>query len=111
MPATSTFFGSKPRSALTSLMNVRISKPAPSSRTIESATWATTRPARMRVCRRPPVERAVALAPTATSRRALCSAGKRPKPIVATAAAASANRSTGRSSLICVSQGTPCRGM
>ena len=36
---------------------------------------------------------------------------KRPKPIVATAAAASANRSTGRSSLISVSQGTPCRGM
>ena len=81
------FDGSNPTSTWTSPMKLRISRPAPSSSTSESATSPTTRPLRTHPWL-VPVPLPDSFSPCTRSRRAPCHAGSRPKRKAVTTAVA-----------------------
>src|SRR5260370_4909952 len=74
-------WGSKPRLVVLRLMSVRAKRPAPTTRSMESATWKTTMDLPARPLRRRVAEEAASLSAVLTSVRVACHAGARPKRI------------------------------
>src|SRR5260370_30181340 len=72
-------WGSKPRLVVLRLINVRAKRPAPTTRSMESATWKTTMDLPARPLRRRVTEEAASLSAVVTSVRVACHAGARPK--------------------------------
>src|SRR6266851_2161232 len=72
-------WGSKPRLVVLRLINVRAKRPAPTKRSMESATWKTTMDLPARPLRRRVTEEAASLSAVLTSVRVACHAGARPK--------------------------------
>src|SRR5258707_13173994 len=74
-------WGSKPRLVVLRLISVRAKRPAPTTRSMESATWKTTMDLPARPLRRRVAEEAASLSAVLTSGRVACHAGARPKRI------------------------------
>ena len=101
--------GSKPGSVLRSLMKLFTSRPAPISRTSESATSETTSRLCIRLRPRPSVApRPPSLSDSFMSIRALWMAGASPKRTPVKSVAPSVKPSTGRSRLVSPKRGTSC---